>query len=148
MPTTVWQESTRQELLARAARVTPESARKWGRMTAPQMLAHVVDALKMTLGEVRIAPRRGPLRFPPLRHAIIHWLPFPRGAPTAPELISRSPTDCAEEVETLHRLLEAFASRRRDGDWPEHPAFGRLTGDDWGVLVYRHTDHHFRQFGV
>jgi hypothetical protein len=31
---------------------------------------------------------------------------------------------------------------------PEHPAFGRLSGRAWGALVYRHMDHHLRQFGL
>ena len=30
----------------------------------------------------------------------------------------------------------------------EHPAFGALTYKDYGVLIARHTEHHFRQFGL
>ena len=30
----------------------------------------------------------------------------------------------------------------------DHPAFGRLTHGAYGVLITRHTDHHFRQFGL
>jgi len=26
--------------------------------------------------------------------------------------------------------------------------FGRLSAKQWGVLMYRHVDHHLRQFGV
>jgi hypothetical protein len=29
-----------------------------------------------------------------------------------------------------------------------HPSFGRLSGREWGILVYKHTDHRLRQFGV
>ena len=29
-----------------------------------------------------------------------------------------------------------------------HPAFGKLSPRAWGVLAWRHTDHHLRQFGV
>jgi hypothetical protein len=29
-----------------------------------------------------------------------------------------------------------------------HPFFGRLSGDEWGRLIYKHLDHHLRQFGV
>jgi hypothetical protein len=31
---------------------------------------------------------------------------------------------------------------------PTHPAFGRMTADDWGALIHKHTDHHLRQFGA
>ena len=31
---------------------------------------------------------------------------------------------------------------------PETPAFGPLSARGWGVLTYRHLDHHLLQFGV
>ena len=145
---TVWQEDVRGELLERASRVTRESAPLWGTMTAPKMLAHLSDALKMALGELTVARRSGPLRFPPLRHAIIHWLPFPKGAPSAPELLARTTADLGGEVAALRELLDRFAARRMDGAWAEHPAFGALSGADWGALAYKHMNHHLRQFGV
>ena len=37
---------------------------------------------------------------------------------------------------------------KSDAEWQEHPAFGRLARRAWGVLAYRHLDHHLRQFGV
>jgi hypothetical protein len=45
-------------------------------------------------------------------------------------------------------LMDRFAARGQDGPWVDHPAFGRLSPRAWGVLVYRHMDHHLRQFGV
>lgn len=29
-----------------------------------------------------------------------------------------------------------------------HPFFGRLTYDEWGILIYKHINHHLEQFGV
>ena len=29
-----------------------------------------------------------------------------------------------------------------------HSFFGRLSGDEWGRLMYKHLDHHLRQFGL
>jgi hypothetical protein len=52
------------------------------------------------------------------------------------------------EIDDVNRLLDGFAQRDRDGRWPDHPVFGRMRGSSWGVLVYRHMDHHLRQFGV
>jgi hypothetical protein len=145
---TAWQEEARREIIARASRVRPDTIPRWGTMSAPRMLAHIADALKMAIGDLRVAPRRGPLRFPPLRHAIIYWIPFPKGAPTAPELLARTATEWDREVAGLQDLLDRFATRKPDDEWPEHPAFGKLTGRDWGALVYKHTDHHLQQFGV
>jgi hypothetical protein len=44
--------------------------------------------------------------------------------------------------------VERFATGPRARTWPEHPAFGRLSASQWGVLAHRHVDHHLRQFGV
>ena len=100
-------------------------------------------------GELRVTTK-GPraLRLPPIRHAVIHWLPFPKGAPTAPELLARRATDCRAECAELKHLLERVGAMEGAREWPEHPAFGRMNSRDWGTLVHRHVDHHLRQFGA
>ena len=144
---TVFDADARAELIGRVRRLGPTSTRRWGKMSCGQMVAHLADALRMTFGELEIKPRGGPLRFAPVRYMIIHKLPFPKGAPTAPELISRDGANLSAEVDTLITLLNRFS----DADVTlgvEHPAFGPMTRNDWGVLVYRHTSHHLEQFGV
>ena len=91
---------------------------------------------------------KGILRSPPVRYLAIHWLPFPKGVPTAPELISRDPAGFSEELDAVRRGIQSFATMDRNRTWPEHPAFGFISSETWGVLGYRHTDHHLRQFGV
>jgi hypothetical protein len=144
----IFNDVDRTALSARLHRLAPDMVPRWGRMRCAQMLAHVTDGVRMALGDLAVRPRRGPLRFAPLRHAIIYWLPFPKDAPTAPELLTRCAEDCASEVAALEALLTRMAARAGTGSWPEHPAFGRLSERDWGVVVYRHIDHHLRQFGT
>jgi hypothetical protein len=144
---TIWKASTRDELRARLGRLTPGSMPRWGRMTAPQMVAHLADSARMALGDLPVAPKRVPLRYPPLKQLCIYCLPIPKSVPTAPELIQRSPGDWEHEVNAAGALLERIASPP-DGRRPDHPVFGRLSEQAWGVLVYRHYDHHLRQFGV
>ncbi|MGE0594258.1 MAG: DUF1569 domain-containing protein [Vicinamibacterales bacterium] len=145
MPT-IFGPAARASLITRAGALAPEAPRRWGRMDAPLMLAHLTDALRMATGDLSIAPRGGPLSWPPVRHAIIHWLPFPKGAPTAPELLSRAAADFDEERRQLAVLLERVAAPGHT--FGAHPAFGTLSREDWGVLIYRHMDHHLRQFGA
>jgi hypothetical protein len=144
----LWDPSARRELRDRLARLNPASERRWGTMSAPQMMAHLVEAMRMAQGEIVVPSKKLPIRFTPLKELILYVLPFPKGAPTAPELISRAPLDWVTECATLATMIERFGERDRSGAWSEHPAFGKLTGQQWGVLIYRHTDHHFRQFGV
>ena len=83
----VFRQDDRLALAHRLDSLAATKAPLWGRMDCPQMLAHLSDGVRMAMGELDVAPRPGPLRFPPLRHAIIYWLPFPKGAPTVPELL-------------------------------------------------------------
>ena len=145
---TVWDPAARAELCERIGRLTPEASRRWGSMSAPQMVAHLVDSLRMAFGELPVASKHLPLRYTPIKQLVIYWLPFPKGAPTAPELISRVPTDWRGDCASLLMLVDSFAARARSSRWPDHPAFGALTGNQWGVLIYRHMDHHLKQFGV
>ena len=146
---TLWDPSVRHELRDRLARLTPGATRRWGTMSAAQMVAHVNDCMRMAIGEMAIAPKKLPLRYPVIKQLIIYWLPFPKGAPTAPELVSRIPADWPSECATLVTLIDRFAERGQSSSgWPDHPAFGTMSAKRWGVLMYRHTHHHFKQFGL
>ncbi len=89
-----------------------------------------------------------PLRYPLLKQLVIYWLPWPKGVPTAPELMCTDLFDWATERSAVIQLIHSFEKRDPGAPWPVHPAFGRLTSRAWGVLGYRHMDHHFRQFGI
>ena len=117
-------------------------------MTCLQMVAHVTDAFALYSGELPSHVRRTPLRFPPLKQVIVYLVPIPRNVPTASELKSRVPGAWDDEVARLETAVAAFASHHARTDWPAHPLFGRMSRRAYGVLAYRHTDHHLRQFGV
>ena len=143
----LWNERDRAELEARIARLTPEHTPSWGRMTARQMIVHLADAIRMATGELPIAVRKTPFRYPVLRQLLIYVIPIPKGLPTAREL-QRAPGDWDADVADLRAMLAAFAARDRKAPWPPHPVLGRLGAHGWGVLTLRHFDHHLRQFGV
>ena len=144
----IFTQEVAEGMIARINELTTQSQPQWGKMNCGQMLAHLTEALRMALGDLQIKPKGGPLRYWPLKPLILNWLPFPKGAPTAPELIARSPKEIGPEVAELHKLLERFVASTTRQDWPEHPAFGKLSAQEWGALIYKHMDHHLRQFGV
>ncbi len=147
---TLFDEKARQDLLARIDKLTPDCTPRWGKMNAEQMLAHLVEAMKLGTGDLKTRPKKMIVRYPPLRQLFVYVLPWPKGAPTARELI-RKDSDAgtlARNREELARLVGVIASRANEKEWPEHPAFGKLSRRAWGVLGWRHTDHHLRQFGL
>lgn len=148
MPT-IFDASRQKEVVDRLGRLTPETPARWGKFTATRMIAHVNDALRMALADLPVKSRKTPFKNAVARLLIIHVLPFPKGAPTAPELLARA--DTAEfEVEraAFAELVARVGACKDKADWPEHPAFGPMTKKDWGVLGYKHVHHHFTQFGI
>jgi hypothetical protein len=117
-------------------------------MTAAQMLAHLTDWMSMASGDLPVAAKPAILRHAPIKQLVIYWLPFPKGVPTAPELLARTPSQWDVERASLRERIESFETLFRKSHWPDHPVFGTMTARSWGVLGYRHMDHHLRQFGV
>ena len=146
---TAWDSTFRDSLADRVTRLTAETKPAWGKMHASGMLAHVNDSYRMVLGDLYVKSKNLPLRFTPFKQLSIYVAPFPKGAPTAPELIARSDgADLAEEQRAYPELLARLAAIPPGTKLPDHPAFGTLTHRAYGVLIARHTDHHFRQFGL
>ena len=144
----IWQQDDQRELSDRLGRLAWDRRAEWGSFTAPKMVCHLADSLRMAMGDLKVAPRRLPIRYPPLKQLVIYALPFPKGAPTAPELLRREPQAWTHDVADLQSLLARAATAGTTDAWPEHPAFGRLSRRAWGVLIYRHMDHHLRQFAA
>ena len=127
----------------------PDALPRWGRMTAPQMVCHLSDQLRIALGQLPTRPVPGPLRYTPMKQLVIDVLPWPKGRIQGPpEAFTNSPAHWSQDVATLLALLETFAARGGQGPWPPHPNFGRMSGALWSRLTCRHFDHHLTQFGV
>lgn len=142
----IWEDAAQRELHGRLGALAWDRRARWGKFTAPKMVCHLADSLRMALGDLPVAPKRLPIRFPPLKQLIIYVAPFPKGAPTAPELLARGPREWSADVADVQALLARAAAVDSTDGWPEHPAFGRLSKRAWGVLIYRHMDHHLKQF--
>lgn len=148
MPQSLWNESDRERLAARLDRLRPDARPLWGKMSALQMITHLTDWMRMAAGELESVPKRRLMRYPGIRHFIIYWMPWPKGVPTAPELLARESSGWESEIAAFSARLRSFGELRTRTTWPVHPAFGKMSTSEWGVLGYRHTDHHLRQFGV
>jgi Protein of unknown function (DUF1569) len=139
--------AVRTAILARLDALTPTATPRWGSMTASRMLAHMSDAMRMSLGELQVKPRPIPVVPAPLvKWLMLNVIPFPKDAPTAPEIIARAPEEFEAERRSARALVERIS--RTETLAPAHPLFGRMSRTDWGKLGYKHFDHHLRQFGV
>ena len=144
------EKAARAEIVARLARLTPQSKRTWGKMDVSQVLPHLADGLRMSLGDIAVkTPPHPLLSFPLMQYLIIHVLPWPKGkAKAPPETFTTKPVNLEHDRAELLRLMERFAATPPDKLAQVHAGFGRLSARDWGVLMYRHLNHHLTQFGV
>ena len=132
----------------------PESERRWGKMPLALVLAHCTSGLQMAMGTIN--PKRAP--FPanvigPLIKPLVFGddKPIRRNSPSSPELFTADPSQCEFERERT-QLIEAIDSFVSTGavccSQHPHPFFGPLKPQQWAILMYKHVDHHLRQFGV
>lgn len=147
MTPTIYDSVRRDELAQRLDRLTATARPRWGRMDAGRMVCHLLEAFRMPSGALRI--RR---RFVPLR-ALVRWLmlykvPFPKGAPTDRALLTRSAATWEDDRAALRAAIVSATEPSPDAPRGDHPIFGEMSVRDWGVLMYKHTDHHLRQFGL
>jgi hypothetical protein len=140
----------RDALMARVATLQPSSARHWGKMTVAQMLAHCSASLEVPCGD-RVKTQRllGRVLAPFVRSTTLGDKPFPRSAPTDPDYKVVDTRDFDTEKARLSALVDRFVGCGREGtDGVVHSFFGRLSGEEWGRLMFKHLDHHLRQFGA
>jgi hypothetical protein len=142
-------EGDRAAIRRRLDSVTAVSEPRWGRLDAQGMLTHLRLAALMALGELPVACKsKRAFQVFPIKHLILHVAPFPKGAPTAPELLAPGDASVDTARSELASLLERIGAGPREGYGPVHPLFGRLSFSEWGVASYKHADHHLRQFGA
>ena len=145
----LFDDPCRQVMLSRLRSLRPDAQRRWGRMSAPQMIAHLTDQMHHALGDSPVAARPGRLRWLPVVYASIYLIPWPKGRIKGPpEAFATQPTSWEADVAELEALLERFGTSDAGADWPDHALFGHMSGRDWGVFVHKHFDHHLRQFGA
>jgi Protein of unknown function (DUF1569) len=139
------------EIQERLGRLRPESERQWGSMSAAQAVAHCCVGMEWAVGD-RVPQRMFVGR---VMGFIVKPLvmrddkPMKKNSPTAKSLVVNDERDLRAERERLRGLIERFAAGGRAGCTTHpHSFFGKLTPEEWAILMYKHLDHHLRQFGV
>ncbi len=143
-------EETKQRILE----LRPESARQWGSMAVAQTLAHCTSGMEMAMGAIQTkrAPFPATLLGPLIKPLVFRDdKPMRRNSPSSPELFTADPAQCELQRERS-RLIAAIDSFFGQGaaccTSDPHPFFGPLNPQQWAILMYKHVDHHLRQFGV
>ena len=119
-------------------------------MTPAQALRHCALALETATGDRPMKQKLiGKILAPLVRKSILGEKPFSRNSPTDPSFRVAEDRDFAGDRTRLTELIARFVERgpAEAGKAP-HAFFGKLSGDQWGALMYKHIDHHLQQFAV
>ncbi len=145
----MFDDAVRERIIARLHALTPDAERRWGTMTAPQMIAHLYDQMTHTLGDAKVEDMLGWMHNPVIKYMAIYVLPWPKGRIKGPAgAFVTKPAEWTADVARLEEQLNRLATKRHQAAWPDHPKFGAMNGRDWATFCYRHFDHHLTQFGV
>ena len=143
----------REQLRDRLLKIAPDSPRRWGKMTAHQMICHLTDSFRAGTGEKEVSSTGNVLHRSALKWLALYVpVPWPHGVPTRPEmnqdLGGTKPLEFEKDRAEFLAIIERFSRSQRDFDWHPHPLFGLMADRDWFRWGYLHVDHHLRQFGV
>jgi hypothetical protein len=139
------------EVKERLGHLRPASQRQWGKMTASQAVAHCTVGMEMAVGD-RVPPRMflGRIMGRMVKPLVLrNDEPMRRNTPTVPGMVVDDDRDLEAERQKLSRLIDRFAAAGPAGCTTRpHSFFGHLAPEEWAILMYKHLDHHLRQFGV
>jgi hypothetical protein len=139
------------EIKERIARLEPTSQRQWGKMNVAQAMAHCAITMEWAVGD-SFAPRMfmGRIFGPLVKSKVLKDdAPMGRNAPTAKSLVVTDERDLDRERQRLCILIDRFSEGGPQACTKyAHTFFGPLTPEEWGQLMYKHLDHHLRQFGT
>ena len=140
------------EVKTRLGKLGPQSERQWGKMSPPQMLAHCSVSMQWAVGEVVPEKVALPMR---LMGRLVKPMvfrnadPLRKNSPTAKSLIVADERDLGKERDRLTGLIDKFAAGgAAECTKSPHSFFGKMTPEEWAILMYKHLDHHLRQFGA
>ena len=146
----IFDNNIREEIVNRINSLSDKSKAQWGKMTVAQMVKHCSKCEEYYYGNIKV--KRSLLGRIVGKRAIASILKdettgINKNAPTRPQFKVTEPVlDLAAEKENWKQLITRY------GTFPEdnftHWFFGKMTKKQLGEFIYKHSDHHLRQFGV
>jgi len=148
----IYSPETTVELTTRISSLTNETPALWGKMNAGQMLSHCCVAYQQALGENTDKP--GMIMKWMLKtffkQSMVNEVPYRHNLPTGPTFIRLNQNfDIESEKSKLIGYIQKIQELGPE-QLSARPSLsiGKLTAMEWNNLLYKHIDHHLRQFGV
>lgn len=138
------------EVTSRIDQLQATTQHLWGKMDVAQMMAHCSATIDVASGRI-VVPRLliGRILGPFARSVFTNEKPFGKNGPTDKKFVIADKRDFAREQERLNVCIRQFheGGEAKCTKHP-HPFFGTITPHEWATGMYKHLDHHLRQFGA
>ena len=130
----------------------PDEPARWGRMTAQQMVEHLLWAVEMSTGRMEIrcpVPEEQQAR---MRKFLYKNMPMPREFEN-PLLVGGLPAlrypGLPQAAAALADEARRFLESAEAAPPPRvHPVFGAIGHEEWSRAHFKHACHHLMQFGL
>ena len=144
----IFEKDTYNDVLQRINNIGENTTPEWGEMNAGQMFSHTKIPFEIVL------EKRPPVGKPNFLMKLIFKKMmyndklFKKNMPTPKRFQISSDKDFNIERQDLIESINDMYNKREKTDWPDHPMFGKFTANQTGQMMFKHLDHHLRQFGV
>ena len=141
-----------QEYINRINNLTPETQRKWGKMSVDQVLAHLNVAYDLTFTPEKFPKPSFIAKFllsKFVKPKITNEIPYKQSLPTSPAFIIADEKNFEEEKAKLIGNIQRVQQLGREAfEGKENINFGKMTAQCWNNMFAKHLNHHLEQFGV
>jgi hypothetical protein len=148
---TIRNKTDRTKLIERINQLDGDEQPAWGKMTAEQVMSHLVQAGELPF-EASVADRSSFMSRTVIKPLIIYLLPMPKEVKISPDMDQqadgRKSRGFEKDRSILIDALNKLGTLPLDHQCLAHPYFGKMSAKEWAVIAHKHTDHHLKQFGV
>jgi len=147
----VFEQAACYTLLQRVGQLSANTQPTWGKMDVAQMLAHCNIAYELIFEDKHPKPGRFKMFLlrTLLKPIVTNTKPYKINSPTSPIFKVVSAKQFEQEKQKLIayiKQVQQMGAAAFEGKAAH--SFGPLNAMEWNNMMYKHLDHHLRQFGV
>ena len=144
----IYNTNDNSELVQRINQLNPDTKAHWGKMSVDQMLKHTTVVVDVALGKQELKINFLMKLVGKMMKNKVFNSKFKKNSPTAPEFIFKDTYDFENTKNELIKNIQLLQDGHNTIKVMNHPFWGEMTYEDWDKLMYKHVDHHLKQFGV
>jgi hypothetical protein len=141
------------DFLEKLSRLDPEAQGQWGKMKGQHMVEHFTDSVKLAFGHFKLPLMNEGEALESAYRFMMSDTPFRENIrnPATPEVPGAfKKAGMQDALDSLSNAIARFFAhfQANPDDRITNPFFGHLNYEEQVHLLYKHAQHHLRQFGL